>query len=133
MKKISLALLFLLISAALLVSCSNKKQNSEQLVGKWIDTRTEQTYEYTQDGYYYEYVNESFTYDKTRYRVEGNKIVYYLDGVPESEYSVEFEIEDGRLLIGGVLEYRRITDYYNTDSTENTDGADVKDSSENAQ
>ncbi len=107
--KVRLTALFLLLVsmtlALLLSGCSN---DSSRLVGKWIDVKTEATYEYTADGFYYEYVNEGFTTDKTRYRVRGGKITYYVDGnTPESGFSVEYEINDeGHLIIGGQIEYR---------------------------
>lgn len=88
---------------AVICGCSSK---SGGIVGKWIDSDTEQIYEYTADGYFYEYTNESFTSDKTRYKVNSGEITYYIENVPESEYSVKYEIKDGNLVINGVLVYK---------------------------
>ena len=95
------ALLFTCIFA----SCSD---NEESIAGKWIDNKTEGTIEYTSDGYYYEYANENFTTDKTKYKVENGKITYYLEGSnPDEGFSVPYEInEEGHLVIGGEIEYR---------------------------
>ncbi len=90
----------------LLCSCSDNDKAS--IVGKWVDTATEQTIEYTSDGYYYEYINESFTTDKTNYKTDGDKITYYIEGEPESEFSVEYTLEEDTLIIGGAMEYRRL-------------------------
>ena len=100
---------FLLTATAvfcvLFVSCSGK---DDTLVGKWIDNTTEQIIEYTGDGYYYEFVNESFTSDKTKYLVSGDVITYYIEGEEESQFSVEYKLDGDKLTIGGVLEYRRL-------------------------
>ena len=112
MKSFTAAILILL--SALLASCSGK---SDSIVGKWIDTETEQIYEYTADGYFYEYLNESFTSDKTRYKADGKKITYYLEGVPESESTVEYEFKDGNLIINGILEYKHYTEPEKADVT----------------
>lgn len=83
------------------------ENNSASIVGKWIDNKTEQTIEYTADGFYYEYINESFTSDKTRYKAENGKIYYYLDGdEPDYEIGIDYEIKDGNLIIAGQIEYR---------------------------
>lgn len=103
MKKLSI--LITAIICILLCSCSDTK---DELVGKWVDNTTEQIIEYTGDGYYYEYVNESFTSDKTKYRVSGDMITYYIEGEEESEFSVEYSLDGDTLTIGGVLEYRRM-------------------------
>ena len=77
------------------------------IVGKWIDVQTEQIIEYTADGFFYEYNNESFRSDKTRYITEDGKIYYYLDGdEPDMEMGIEYEMRDGHLFIAKVLEYR---------------------------
>ncbi len=107
MKKITaLCLVFMCVLAAL-CSCSSGKS----IVGKWIDDSTEGIYEYTADGYYYEYVNESFTSDKTRYEVSDGKITYYIDGLrPEDGFSVSYEFDkDGNLVINGEIVYRPLT------------------------
>ena len=44
------------------------EKSDKNIVGKWIDVSTEQTVEYTESGFYYEYINENFTADKTRYK-----------------------------------------------------------------
>ena len=110
MKRITAAALLCL--SAFLASCSGK---GESIVGKWIDTETEQIYEYTADGYFYEYSNESFTSEKTRYKTDGGKITYFLEDVPESEASVEYEFKDGNLVINGILEYKPYTEPENSD------------------
>ncbi len=97
---------------AFLCGCSSK---SGSLVGKWIDSDTEQIYEYTSDGYFYEYTNESFTSDKTRYKVKSGEITYYIEDVPESEYSVKYEIKDGNLVINGALVYKPYSESVETD------------------
>ena len=82
-------------------------KGEESIVGKWIDNETEQIIEYTAGGYYYEYINESFTTDKTRYMTEDGKIYYYLDGdSPDMSMGIDYEIKNGNLIIAGVLEYR---------------------------
>ena len=84
---------------------SEKEEKS--IVGKWIDVETEQIIEYTESGYYYEYINEGFTADKTRYVTEDGKIYYYLDGdSPDMSMGIDYEIKNGHLFIAGVLEYR---------------------------
>ena len=83
------------------------EKNHGSIVGKWIDNKTEQIVEYTADGFYYEYINESFTSDKTRYKAENGKIYYYLDGdEPDYEIGIDYEIKDGGLIIAGQIEYR---------------------------
>ncbi len=97
--------------AVLIFSLTACTPINNSIVGKWIDEETEATIEYTADGYYYEYANENFTSDKTRYLVEANTITYYLDGdEPESGFSVEYEIKDGHLIINGELIYRPLTE-----------------------
>ncbi len=90
----------------LLCSCSGNDKAS--IVGKWVDTATEQTIEYTSDGYYYEYINENFTTDKTNYKADGEKIIYYIEGEPESEFSVQYTLDGDTLIIGEKIEYRRL-------------------------
>lgn len=109
-----------IIISALIILCSchhnigtspvSSVNNDKSLVGKWIDVKTEKIFEYTDDGFYYEYLNESFTTDKTRYTAIDGKITYYLDGdKPESGYSVDYEIKNGHLIIAGEIEYRPMT------------------------
>lgn len=82
-------------------------KNEASVVGKWIDVETEQIVEYTQSGYYYEYINEGFTADKTRYKAENGKIYYYLDGdSPDYSIGIDYEIKDGHLFIAGAIEYK---------------------------
>lgn len=95
-----------LAAAALVATLCGCSSKSAGIVGKWIDSDTEQVYEYTADGYFYEYTNESFTSDKTRYKVKSGEITYYIEDVPESEYSVKYEIKDGNLVINGTLVYK---------------------------
>ena len=100
----------------MLCSCSFTSNNStnplsgndeKSIVGKWIDVETEQIVEYTESGFYYEYINEGFTTDKTRYTVEDSKIYYYLDGdVPDYSMGIDYEIKDGHLFIAGAIEYK---------------------------
>lgn len=99
----------LLLTFALLAVCSCK--GTKSVVGKWIDDSTESVCEYTADGYYYEYVNEGFTSDKTRYEAADGKITYYIDGfTPKDGFSVGYEIDrDGRLIINGEIVYRPLT------------------------
>ena len=105
----------LLTVVIMLCSCgekSNVTDISEQavdtgIVGKWIDVETEKIFEYTDDGFYYEYLNEGFTSDKTRYIAENGKITYYLDGdTPDSGFSVDYEVKNGHLIINGIIEYK---------------------------
>lgn len=100
------AVIFFVLICTLLCSCSGKDKDA--IVGKWVDNTTEQIIEYTYDGYYYEYINENFTSDKTKYKANGKKITYYIEGEPESEFSVEYTLKDDTLVIGGELEYRRL-------------------------
>lgn len=82
-------------------------KSDKSIVGKWIDVKTEQIVEYTESGFYYEYINENFTADKTRYMTENGKVYYYLDGdSPDMEVGIDYEIKDGHLFIAGVIEYR---------------------------
>lgn len=105
MKRIAL---ITFLALTVLCACAGKE---DSVVGKWIDSETEAMYEYTADGYYYEYVNENFTTDKTRYSVSGGKITYYIDGEnPGTGFSVDYEItHEGNLVINGTLEYRPLT------------------------
>ena len=94
MKKI----LFVLMCLALFVlfGCSDK----QTIVGKWVDDETGDIVEYTEDGYYYEYQNENFTSDKTKYEINDDKICYYLEGdEPENGFEVSFSFDkDGNLV-----------------------------------
>lgn len=94
------------LAVLLLILCSCTEKAS--IVGKWIDDKTEAIIEYTADGYYYEYANENFTTDKTKYKISGDKITYYLDGGSANEgFSVEYDFnEEGNLVIAGEIEYR---------------------------
>ncbi|MBR2021795.1 MAG: hypothetical protein IJ939_05100 [Clostridia bacterium] len=109
---------FTLLAALILILCSCSfggndgtsslsEKSDKSIVGKWIDVSTEQTVEYTESGFYYEYINENFTADKTRYMTQDGKIYYYLDGdEPDMELGIDYEIKDGHLFIAGVIEYR---------------------------
>lgn len=82
-------------------------QKDKGLIGKWIDTTTEQIIEYTDDGYYCEYINQSLGNDRTKYITENGKIYYYLDGSePDMNNGIDYEIKNGHLFVAGVLEYR---------------------------
>lgn len=87
-----------------LVLCSCTKITPD-IVGRWRDQATGRVVEYTADGLYYEFINENFTTDKTNYRVSNGKITYFIPEVSESEYSVEYEVKDGKLIIAGSIEY----------------------------
>ena len=125
MKKI---LMLCVAATILLCSCNFAKntgnnpvsdKNEASIVGKWIDNETEQIIEYTSDGYYYEYINESFTADKTRYVTEDGKIYYYLDGdTPDMSFGINYEVKDGNLIIAGVIEYRPMDLKTSTQETE---------------
>lgn len=79
----------------------------ENVVGKWIDVKTEQIIEYTDDGFYYEYINESFNSVKTRYITQDGKIYYYLDGdEPDAAVGINYERKGDRLIVAGELEYK---------------------------
>ena len=110
MKKATLIASFLLalMMVLMLSSCSEKV---ESIAGKWVDDKTEGMIEYTADGFYYEYANENFTTDKTKYKLDDGKITYYLEGSdPDEGFSVPYEInEEGHLIIGGEIEYRPLT------------------------
>ncbi len=109
-KPLSLAVI-IIISAVLFISCSgSNKEKMKKISGKWMDEQTGQVCEYTEDGYFYEYANENFTYDKTHYSIDGNEISYYINGESEAEYSVEYELKDGKLIIAGQIEYTRLLD-----------------------
>ena len=111
--------IFLLIISAVLLLCScapaenvdtapvAQNEIDGEIVGKWIDTLTEQIIEYTADGFYYEYINESFNSVKTRYITENGKIYYYLDGdEPDMSVGIEYEKKGDHLVVAGVLEYK---------------------------
>lgn len=77
------------------------------IVAKWIDVRTETIIEYTDSGYYYEYVNESHTEIETRFFTQNGKIYYYLEGdEPDMNTGIAYEFKDGHLIIAGELEYK---------------------------
>lgn len=110
---------FSLILASLLLLCSctpaenvdtapvAQNEIDGEIVGKWIDTLTEQIIEYTDDGYYCEYINQSLGNDRTKYITENGKIYYYLDGSePDMNNGIDYEIKNGHLFVAGVLEYR---------------------------
>ena len=79
----------------------------ENVVGKWIDVKTEQIIEYTDDGFYYEYINESFNSVKTRYITQDGKIYYYLYGdEPDAAVGINYERKGDRLIVAGELEYK---------------------------
>ena len=78
-----------------------------KIVGKWIDVETEQIIEYTENGFYYEYINESFTTDDTRFLTYDGKIYYYLDGdTPDGAIGINYEIKDDHLIVADVIEYK---------------------------
>ena len=90
-------------------STVSEQETQASVVGKWVDVKTEKIFEYTEDGFYYEYLNESFTSDKTRYIAKDGKITYYLDGdTPDLGFSVDYEIKNGHLIINGVIEYKPV-------------------------
>lgn len=109
---------FILLTALCLLLCSCSfgsndgtnplsNKNEKSIVGKWIDVETEQIVEYTESGFYYEYINEGFTADKTRYTVEDGKIYYYLDGnSPDYSIGIDYEIKNGHLFVAGAIEYK---------------------------
>ena len=114
MKKVTALLLAVMF---LLCACSSNAENVSsspsleakdiEIVGKWIDVQTEQIIEYTEDGFYYEYINESFTSDKTRYLIDNGKVYYYLDGEePDMSFGIDCEVKNGHLFIAGVIEYK---------------------------
>ena len=111
MKKLIVSFIGVILLCLVLLSCG---KGNKSIVGKWVDVRTEATYEYTADGYFYEYPNENFTSVKTRYTLDDGKITYYLDGdTPDSTsaWSVPYEItEEGHLIIAGEIEYRPLVD-----------------------
>ena len=105
----------IVLSMLLLCSCSfgnggtkpASKKDDASVIGKWIDVETEQIVEYTESGFYYEYINEGFTADKTKYMTEDGKIYYYLDGdEPDMSIGIDYEVKDGHLFIAGVIEYK---------------------------
>ena len=110
MKKLILAVSALIFVCVMLTGCGKK----HSIVGKWVDVKTEATFEYTEDGYFYEYANENFTSQKTKYELSNNEIIYYLDGdTPDGDtaWSVPYEFtKDGHLIIAGEIEYRPLID-----------------------
>ena len=109
--------LFILFSISVFLLCSCSHGNSgtspitheadKQIVGKWIDVITEQIVEYTDDGYYCEYINQSLGNDRTKYITDGGKIYYYLENdEPDMTLGIEYEIKDGHLIVAGALEYK---------------------------
>lgn len=102
MKNMSKKIIFALVLVLMLCACA---KNSPSVVGRWRDETTGRVVEYTADGLYYEFINENFTTDKTNYRVKNGKIEYYIPDAPESEYEVEYEVKDGKLIIEGTIEY----------------------------
>lgn len=111
MKKSMCKIMSIVMLCLFFVSASTGCATKDKSVtGKWIDVETEAVFEYTSDGYYYEYTNENFTSQKTRYIAKNGKITYYLDGdTPDGNtaYSVKYEItSEGNLIIGDKIEYR---------------------------
>ena len=107
MKKI----IYTFVVSLLILLCSCSKNSDEKLVGKWIDDFTGKVVEYTDDGFYYEYVNENFTYDNTRYKTDGKEILYYIEDSKESEYSLEYEIKEGKLIIADSITYTKLGEH----------------------
>lgn len=106
-----LAVMMLLCSCSFVSNMGTKRipqqKADKSIVGKWIDVVTEQVVEFTDDGYYCEYINQSLGNDRTRYLTQNDRIYYYLDGEePDMDMGIEYEIKDGRLIIAGVLEYK---------------------------
>ena len=105
MKKVFFAFILALFCLGF-VSCGN---NSKSIVGMWEETVSHQVVSFTQDGYYYEGVNESFTADKTKYKISGKTITYYIENQPGTEFSVDYTFDNkGNLVINGVLTYEKI-------------------------
>ena len=104
----------ILAVALLLCSCSFKgnegvlpveteAEDNSEIIGKWIDVETEQIVEYTASGFYYEYINENFTTDKTRYVLENGKIYFDCEPCKEIRFISDchptriFRNEDGQI------------------------------------
>ena len=95
-----------------------KQESDKNIIGKWIDVETEQIVEYTESGFYYEYINENFTTDKTRYKTENGKVYYYFDGdEPDMTMGIDYEIKDGHLFVAGAIEYKPMTLKTQTEET----------------
>ena len=106
MKKIFFATI---LSFLFLVMFSCTNNNSNSLVGMWEETVSHQIVSFTEDGYYYEGVNESFTADKTKYKATGREITYYIENQPGTEFSVDYTFDNkGNLVINDVLTYEKI-------------------------
>ncbi len=118
MKKIFAAFIISLLTLVMVLSftaCQESvdttQKDKKTICGKWIDEISGQVYEYTEDGYYYEYANENFTSIKTKYELRDGKIFYYLDGQqPDTDTGVEYSVTDDKLIIAGQLEYKRLLD-----------------------
>ena len=114
MKKALLILMCLMCFA--LCACTDK----QTVVGKWVDDETGNIVEYTKDGYYYEYQNENFTSDKTKYQVNGDKILYYLVGdEPENGFEVKFSFDKEGRFIRHLGEIEQIYSSYTDKPTDN--------------
>ncbi len=101
MKKI---LFITLLSLLLLCSCTAKNKS---VVGVWVDTETEGVIQFTKDGYYKEGFTQDVWQTPTKYVVNGNRIIRYVENArQETEFAVTYEITDeGNLIINGILEY----------------------------
>lgn len=101
--KIKKTLLSVAVIAALsLCSCSS----STDISGSYTADGLDNIYTFTSDGKIY--VNDE-TESYSRYRVEGNKIVTYIDGSDE-EMSLPFEKTDDGFMMGK-LSYRKLPDF----------------------
>ncbi len=101
MKKTLLTIL-LFVFTVFLSSCASKQDIS----GFYDIEGMNSVYEFTSDGRIIENGSDTVV---SKYRIEGDEIVTYIDGLPESELRFPFK-KNGDNFFMGKTEYRRIND-----------------------
>lgn len=98
----------IILSVCLLLLAGCGKNDGNSVVGTWIDTETESIVEFTKDGYYKEGFTQDVWQEPTKYVIDGNKIIRYVESDRQAtEFSVTYEITDeGHLIINDILEYK---------------------------
>ena len=98
-------LLALLLAVMCLDACSDA--GKDKIIGKWVCELygSDLVIEFSEDGSFIDHTSGSIN----KYFVSDGKIVTYVEGVPESEIAIDFEVKDG-LLIYGKTEYKKYED-----------------------
>lgn len=95
-------LLSLLLAVMCLDACSGA--GKDKIIGKWVCELygSDLVIEFADDGSFIDHTSGS----NNKYFVSDGKIVTYVEGVPESEIAIDFEINDDVLIFGNT-EYKR--------------------------